>query len=72
MWNFRLLYFRKFENDFVKLHSFTAFQYDNSIHEDDETGNDCDNNDDNNNDNDSKKTKIEIKILKPFSPIPVF
>ena len=57
----------------MKLHSFTAFQYDNSIHEDDEKDDDRDNNDANDNDNDSnsKRTKIEIEILNPFSPIPV-
>ena len=61
----------------MKLHSFTAFQYDNSIHEHDEKDDDRENNDDNDNDNDndndsnSKRTKIEIEILNPFSPIPV-
>ena len=61
----------------MKLHSFTAFQYDNSIHEHDEKDDDRENDDDNDNDNDndndsnSKRTKIEIEILNPFSPIPV-
>ena len=57
----------------MKLHSFTAFQYDNSIHEHDEKDDDLDNNDANDNDNDSnsKRTKIEIEILNSFSPIPV-
>ena len=59
----------------MKPHSFTAFQYNNSIHEHDEKDDDPDNNDDNDNDNDndsnSKRTKIEIEILNPFSPIPV-
>ena len=75
--DFGLPYFRTFEKDFCELHSFTAFQYDNSIHEHDEKDDDRENNDDNDNDNDndndshSKRTKIEIEILNPFSPIPV-
>lgn len=71
--DFGLPYFRKFEKDFCETHSFTAFQYDNSIHEDDEKDDDLDNNDANDNDNDSnsKRTKVEIEILNPFSPIPV-